>query len=235
MSTATRILRIATAVSLGLLMMAFTVPSDSTSDGFEHQEDSEHIYLGIGCNRTDDSSPSCESTEYWLGLEAGQDNVGTTFTATPVNQINHLNGDPWTFGEFFADESLQSSYILRTDEPIAGQVTLGPFIGGATFGVDSTVKVEIFASEPGSFSTLKLGEAEVTKLVATPDDTVYEFEIDLDESFDATEVEGLWLRLHVRGVNALQNGFVNGSGGSWFHLPHYDLVETTDGSTDQTE
>lgn len=226
MSTATRVLRVATAVSLGLLMMAFTVPSDSTSDGTEHQEDSEHILLGIGCNRSGDA-PSCESTQYWLGLEAGEDNVGNVGSVTPYNEVSYLMDGAWSFAEFYGDETLQDSYILRTDEPIAGQITLGGFIGGATFGVDSTVKVELFASEPDSFSTLKLGEAEANKLVATPDDTVYEFEIELGEERETQEVQGVWLRLHVRGVNVLQNGFVNGSGGSWFDLPHYDLVEST--------
>lgn len=224
MTRITSVLRTSLIALFGLALVGFGPPPE----GFEHEPDSEHIFLGIGCNRSGDA-PSCDSTEYWLGLQAGEDNVGTTFTASPVNEVRYLTGDPWTFGEFFADETLQDSYILRTDEPIAGQVTLGGFIGGATFGVDSTIKVEIFASEPDSFSTFELGEAEATKLVATPDDTVYEFEIELDEERETQEVEGLWLRLHVRGVNVLQNGFVNGSGGSWFDLPHYDLVETDDG------
>lgn len=230
MSKITHTVRIGLTALLAVALVGFGPPPE----GYEHAPDSEQVYLAIGCNQADPNSPSCDSTEYWLGTEPGQSNVGNVGSVTPINEVSYLTDGPWSFAEFYGDDSLQPGYILRTDEPLTGQVTLGGFFGGHS-SADSTIKVEIFARAGDDLRPITLGEAEATKLVATPLDRVYEFEIELDEELETVEVEQLRLRLSVRGVHVLTNGFVNGSGGSWFHLPHYDLVETTDGSTDQAE
>jgi hypothetical protein len=76
------------------------------------------------------------------------------------------------------------------------------------------------------------GGAEVNKLVATPGDGAYEFEFELDEALEGVEVRNLSLTLYVRSITVLQNGFVNGSGGSWFDLPYYEVVPIIEAEAD---
>lgn len=196
-------------------------------EGFEYVPTSQRIMLGIGCRG---EGATCDSVDYWLGTTAGESSVGTTFTVTPLEYLFTALGDPGPYATFFSDDSLDPTYVLRADEPIGGQITVGGYIGGAEVAADSTVEVQLRATKADSFSLVELGSATVNKVVVLPQAAVpsrtYEFQIELDESLDGMEVRNLELVLYVRSVTLLQNGFVNGQGGSWFDLPYYRLVET---------
>lgn len=224
--TATRILPMIAAAMVLIVGAAAPEEEEEFEDVLVPAE--ERIYLAIGC---EGDGATCETTEYWLGREPGDSNVGTTFTVTPVNYLMHAMGESWHFATFFHGMDLADSYVLRTDEPIEGQVSISGFIGDVPLGADSTIRVTLNATDPDN-NRIQLGQDEVNKLVATPADNEYPFEIELDESLEQLEVTSLSLDLEVRGLNLLQNGFVNGSGDSWLDLPHHHVVPATDGPED---
>jgi hypothetical protein len=190
-------------------------------EGFQYVPAEEHIVMAIVCPGTG----TCTAT-YALSQNPGTESVGSTLSFTPLEYIFHATGSGEPFGTFTADETLEPEYVLRAGEPISGEVTMGGFIGGAEFGADSTVEVVLTGTRVGSSSSVALGSATVNKLVVTPDDAgrVYPFTFSVPADLDGAKVRDLSLDLYVRGISVLQNGFVNGEGGSWFDLPYYRLV-----------
>jgi hypothetical protein len=187
---------------------------------FELVPADEQVMLGIGC----EGDTVCDSVEYWLGRDAGGSSVGNVGTFTPLTWVDyHVFGTEVAYADFFHGDTLASTYILRTDEPVQGQISMGGFIGGGEVAADSTVRLVLTAQEVGG-GFVNIGEAEVNKIVKIPGDTVYEFEFELDEALEEVEVRNLQLTLYVRSVAVLQNGFVNGQGDSWFNLPYYHVV-----------
>ncbi|MGH2692755.1 MAG: hypothetical protein ACRDHM_09665 [Actinomycetota bacterium] len=217
------LLFVATAVAAmtTLAGTAMAVPPPAP-DGFQYVSADEHIVMAIVCPGTG----TCTAT-YALSQNPGTESVGSTLSATPLEYIFHATGSSEPFGTFMADETLEPEYVLRADEPISGQVTMGGFIGGAEFGADYTVEVVLTGTRvgPGS-SSVALGSATVNKLVVTPDSAgrVYPFTFSVPADLDGVKVRDLTLDLYVRGISVLQNGFVDGEGGSWFDLPYYKLV-----------
>ena len=180
----------------------------------------QRVMMGIGCTV---GTGTCATTEYWLGKAAGADTVGSVATATPIEYVFTAAGEGSEFAVFSADDSLEPSYTLRADEPIRGQVTLGKYRGEAPqFGADSTVEVVLTASRVSNSQTVDFGTATINKQVVTPDEagTVYSYSLPIAADLDGVKVKDLSLTLYVRGINAMQNGFVDGEGGSWFDLPH---------------
>jgi hypothetical protein len=190
-------------------------------EGFQYVSSEEHIVMAIVCPGTG----TCTAT-YALSQNPGTESVGSTFTFTPLEYLFHATGSGAPFGTFTADETLEPEYVLRADEPITGQVTMGGFAGGAELAADSTVEVVLTATRAGSFQTVALGSATVNKLVVTPtpEGRVYPFSFSVPAELDGVKVTGLTADLYVRGIQVLQNGFVNGEGGSFFDLPYYRLV-----------
>ena len=191
--------------------------------GFQYVSAKEHVYIGIRCPGTG----TC-TAENFLGRNPGTQSVGTAFSATPLEYLFHATGSGEPYGTFAADETLKPEYVLRSDEPITGQVTMGGWAGGAEFGADSTVEVVLNATRVTGGSTVALGSATINKTVVTPDNAgrVYSFSFSVPANLDGVKVNNLTLDLYVRGIQVLQNGFVNGQGGSFFDLPYYNLVPT---------
>lgn len=197
-------------------------------EGFEYVPASERVMVGIVCD-PDPNTGVCQSDEYTLGLQPGDSTVGNALTFTPLEYIFTALGDEAPFLTFTADDSLEPEYVLRSDQPISGQIQTSGFIGGAEVGADTTVKVVLRATRVGGFQTVDLGTATVNKIVVTPnpnDDAgrTYAFSITLPPNLDGVKIHSLEMDLYFRGVHVLQNGFINGEGGSFFDLPYYRLV-----------
>ena len=201
---------------------AAAVPPEAP-EGFEYVSAKEHVVMAIVCPGTG----TCTAT-YTLSQNPGTESVGSTFTFTPLEYLFHATGSGAPFGTFTPDQTLEPEYVLRADEPITGQVTMGGFIGGAEFAADSTVEVVLTGTRAGSFQTVALGSASVNKIAVTPtpEGRVYPFSFSVPAELDGVAVNNLSLDLYVRGIQVLQNGFVNGQGGSYFELPYYELVPT---------
>jgi hypothetical protein len=197
--------------------------------GFEYVPSTQRVMIGIGCVQS--QTTTCDSTSYWLGEDPGDSTVGTIpGTVTPYTWAAAAAGEEIAYETFVQDDSLSATHVLRSDgEPIRGQVTLSGFIGGGEVGVDSTVKAVLSATRvgPGS-SFVDLGTATVNKQVVTPTSSarVYSYELPVAANLDGVKIKDLTLTLYVRSINVLQNGYVNGEGGSWFDLPYYELVPT---------
>jgi len=194
-------------------------------EGFEYVPATDQVMLGIGCQQG--AGGTCDTVEYWLGKNAGTDSVGTVPpTTTPWNYVFYAAGTENVFATFAANESLPSEYILRSDEPIKGQISLSGY-SGTHASVDSTVRVALSATRVGSFQAVDLGTATVNKTVVTSAaENVYPFELAVAPNLDGVAVRDLSMVLYVRGVHVLTNGFVDGAGGSFFDLPYYALVPT---------
>jgi len=196
-------------------------------EGFEYASASERVMIGIGCVQSD--AGTCDSTSYWLGQQAGDSSVGNALTFTPAEYLFAATGEEAPFATFPADDSLEPEYVLRTDQPISGQVQVGGWAGGAEVGADATVKVVLRATRVGpGFNLVDLGTATVNKQVVTPGapGQTYAFQISPAADLDGVKIQNLEMDLYFRGVHVLQNGFINGEGGSWFDLPYYHLVPT---------
>jgi hypothetical protein len=190
--------------------------------GFHYVNASEHVMMGIGCQQG--AGGTCDTTEYWLGDNAGTDNVGTTASATPVEYIFAAGGAPEAYAVFGSDDTLAPDYVLRAGEPITGQVSVGGYFGGAEAAADATATIELTATKVSGNQIVALGSATVNKPVVTPGDTVYEYSIQVPATQEGVKVRDLSLTLYFKNVTVLQNGFVDGEGGSSFDLPYYRLV-----------
>lgn len=190
-------------------------------EGFQYVPSEEHVVMAIVCPGTG----TCTAT-YTLSQNPGTESVGSTFSATPLEYLFHATGSGAPFGTFTPDQTLEPEYVLRADEPITGQVTMGGFISGAEFGVDSTVEVVLTGTRAGTFQPVALGSASVNKIAVTPtaEGRVYPFSFSVPAELDGVAVSNLSLDLYVRGIQVLQNGFVDGEGASYFDLPYYRLV-----------
>lgn len=210
---------------LGLLLIA-------SAPGVRAEEPallSERVNFNIGCQRTEET-PTCDTTEYWLGTDTGADSVASTFDATPIGWAFYTaDGAYANVATFAGNSTLRPGYELVGGSVITGQITLSGYAGGAEVGVDSAVDVTISASVPKptgtGFTSVTLGNAEVAKVVSTPVDTVYEFTMTVPTSLDGKTVSRLSADVAQRHVTVLQNGFIDGTGGSYFDLPYAPVAE----------
>lgn len=206
---------IAAALGTTLLAAAPTPP-----DGFEYVPSSQTIQMGIGCTGTG----VCDSTEYWIGLNAGTSTVGSLpGQTTPVNEVTYqVEGAAAYIDEFPADDSIfGKEFVLRTDEALEGQVTISGY-QNAGFSPNLTIDIDLLVKIDGGFGLLE-ATATTTHLPGGP--VVLEYSIPLDEDDDGKTIVFDSLELTVRGANVL-TGFINGQGGSYFDVPTYELVPT---------
>jgi len=189
----------------------------------------ERVNFNIGCQQSGEN-PTCESTEYWLGTGVGTNSVASLLDATPLGWAFYQLEGGYSTTTFAGDATLRDAYSLVGGSVIKGQIVLSGFAGGAEVGVDSGVFVRLVGTTidaAGKRRVVDIGQAEVTKIVSTPIDTTYAFEIPVAETLDGTAVSGLSADVGQRHVTVLQNGFMDGEGGSWFDLPYYEPVEQT--------
>jgi len=222
-----RVLLHLTVIATAMLMGAGTAAAapPEPPEGFEYVPAKDQVMLGIGCQQG--AGGTCDSTEYWLGDNAGTDSVGTVpQTTTPWNYAFFAAGDEIAFATFVANETLPSEYVLRSDEPIGGQISMSGY-QGTNASADSTVRVALSATRAGSFQAVDLGTATVNKTVVTSAaENVYPFQLTVPSNLDGVAIRDLSMVVYFRGVHVLTNGFVNGAGGSFFDLPYYALVPT---------
>lgn len=224
---------LSTFVAVGVITALGTGPATAAPpeppEGFEWAPASERAMIRIFC-QDDDGNGTCEATRYELGKTPGDSSVGNLGTFSPIGYLFHAAGEGSAFATFLDDGTLKPSYVLRTDEPLTGQISTTGFLGSAVIGADTTVEVEFRATKVGvpGFSLVTLGSATVNKTVVTPnaDGQTYEFSIDLPPELDGVEIDNLEMTLWFRSITLLQNGFINGEGGSFFDLPYYTLVPT---------
>lgn len=212
---------LALAIVAALLAVPAAAAPPEAPEGFEYVADSERVLMGIGCV----GDNVCDSTEYWIGDRAGESNVGTLpGPVTPVNEIFYqVEGEALNNTDFPADSSLSGRELrVRADEPLTGQVTIHGYQSVGS-GVNTTVDVRIDGRNrtTGKFLSLQATSTD-HQLPGSP--LVLEYSIELDPGMDGDVIVIDNLNLVVRGVNVL-NGFVNGTGGSFFDVPTYDLVE----------
>ncbi len=121
---------------------------------------------------------------------------------------------------FAGNSTLRESYVLKGGSKITGQISMGGFVNGGEVSADSGVYVSLYGLRGRQFAPI--GEAEVTKAVVTPGDRVYAFEIPVPDALDGVAVSGLSADIGVRNLTVLQNGFLDGQGGSFFRLPYLE-------------
>jgi hypothetical protein len=210
---------------LGLLL-AGTAPG-AVADGEDLLV--ERINVNIGCNQ-EAGTPTCATTQYWLGTGVGTNSVGQNGAITPLDWATHNESGEYRTTVFAGDRTLQDAYVLRGGSTITGQISSGGYLGGAEASVDSGVFVRLSGSVPRDDNptrkrAVELGSAEVTKMVVTPEDTVYSFSFKVPQELDGKPVSGLTADIGQRHLTVLQNGFIDGEGGSFFLLPHVDPAE----------
>lgn len=203
----------------GLAVLMAATASAAGADDVELVPATERINFNIGCQQSN-GAPTCDTTEYWLGTGVGNNNVGTTGTATPLNYVTYRLGGAYTTTSFAGDQTLKPSYVLDGGSVIKGQIKLSGFVSGAEVGVDSGVFVELFARQDQKGGAQSLGQAEITKVVSTPVDSTYVFEFEVPEALEGVAIDRLSAEVGQRHITVLQNGFMNGKGLSYFDLPH---------------
>ena len=208
---------ILSTVALGALPVQAATPPP---EGFTYAPASERVMMGIGCTGTG----VCDSTQYWIGKNAGDSSVGTIpGPVTPANEVAYqARGEALSNTDFPADNGMVSrEFRVRTDEPLTGQVTIGGYQGVGS-GVNTTVDLIISGRNRTSGKSFTL-TATSTGNQVPQEDLVLEYSIDLDPSWDGDMISFSNVNLVVRGVNLL-NGFVDGEGGSFFEVPTHLLV-----------
>lgn len=196
--------------------------------GGDYEPETEKALLGIGCQQG--AGGTCDSVDYWLGLTAGQSSVGNAGTFTPLGWLSGQTDEPSAFASFPGDTSLAPSYLLRTEAPLTGRISVGGWVSGGEVAVDSTVRVVVEAINVATKKPVTLADVTVNKPVVTPGAATaasrrYDFSAQIPSTVaDRTEVRNLQLVLYVDSVTVLQHGFVDGKGGSWIELPYYRPV-----------
>lgn len=208
---------------LGLLLVA-TAPG-VRAETAEPEVAVERVIFNTGC--VEGAGGTCDSTSYTLSLEPGVQSVGNTGSFTPLGYAFYTLDGEYTVDSYSADDTLRESYVLDGGSTITGQITIGGYVTGAELGVDSGVLVairgaveELRPNGTPRLVTKTLGQAEITKTVSTPVDTVYEFEFVVPEELDQVALQRLSADVGQRHITVLQNGFVDGEGASYFDLPH---------------
>lgn len=212
-----------TAVLLSALFaLAVLLPTTASAEVVLEPR-TETVYFGAGCPPANPAG-SCASTEYFLSRQPGTSNIGNLLTA--VAYVQRAQSGSYAANEYNGDSTLRESYILQGGAPLSGQIVVGGFVSGAEFAVDSTVQITITAHEVGTptFQRVTLASALVEKIVVTPGDRTYEFSVELPEELDGVAVDRLRASIGHDSVTVLGNGFVNGTGDSWFSLPYYREV-----------
>lgn len=195
-------------------------------EGFEYVPKSEFINFNIGCDQTD--TGTCETTEYWLGLDTGDSNVAQLGWLSPLDWATTTVNGSYRYTAFAGNTTLDPQYILNAHEDIEGVVVVGGYVTGAEFSADSGVSLVFSARYAETNSFLPLGSAEVTKVVAVagaadPTMREYEFTLDLDDELEGVAITALNVDVGMKHLTVLGNGFMNGQGGSYFELPYYEL------------
>jgi hypothetical protein len=220
-----RLVRTLLSVTAVILLAASAAIAEETEE-FELVPADEQVFAAIQCIRADPNQPTCDSVVYELQLAPGDSTVGTVpGNTTPASYINYTQSGQPNYQDFFAGDSLAPTYVLRTDEPVTGQVTVQGY-GGSDTSLDATVSVRLTATRTDAPGMVTLGEVESNKVVATPtaEGRTFEFEFDLDEALEEQEVRNLSLGIAYRGIHVLTSGFLNGQGGTFFDLPYYEVV-----------
>lgn len=217
-STISKTAAIVIAAMLVVMPVSAATPAP---DGFTYEPSSQKITMGIGCEGTG----VCDSTEYWIGNRAGTSSVGQVGTVTPLNEVFYqVEGAALNSSDFPANTWLYNrEFLLRTDEPLTGQVTLRGY-GNAGFGVNTTVDVVISGRNRTDNNRPFTLTATATDQHLPGAPVALKYSIDLDPAMDGDSVVFDNLNLVVRGVNVL-SGFTNGQGESYFTVPTHQLVE----------
>ncbi len=207
------------ALLLSCLLLASV---GATASGAEREQTSQRVNFAIGCDQGDDGT-TCNTTEYFLSKGSGDNNVGSTLGFTPLGYAFYTLDGSYTTNAFSSDSTLKDeTYELIGGSTITGQIAVSGFVAGAEVGVDSGVYVQLRARNLETGKPFTLGVDEITKIVSTPTDTVYEFSFDVGADLDDVEIGGLSAEVGQRHITVLQNGFMNGQGESYFDLPHYE-------------
>lgn len=176
----------------------------------------QQVFLGIGCQG---EGATCDSVDYWLGLEPGTSGVGNAFTITPLNHLFYLLEDDWSYADFIQDSSLDN-YVLRTDEPVTGQITMRGYEGSDT-SVLAGIEVELSVVRMDTNRRVRFPAVEVEEVLLTPGASTLEFEVEVPEALEGVETRGWSLSLSTRGIHVGTSGFVDGEGASHLTIPHW--------------
>lgn len=221
-------IRIATTVvgvAAGLLVAA----APPAPDGFEYVPTEITVYNAIGCDQADDGT-TCDSTQYYLSTAPGQDNVGSTFSFTPVGSAFYYADGGYTYDVFSPGDGVSGeTYVIDASRDLTGQVTLSGFVSPVNAAVDAGVGVIIklrYTPEGATKAKTVSLTATVDKPVMTPTDNVFAYTIDIPDELDGVEAIVSSMEVGQRGVNVATSGFMNGSGQSYFELPYYYLMAT---------
>ncbi len=209
------------ALVAALAVMAVLAPVSATAQPTLVPK-SQIIYFGAGCPPAN-AAGSCESTEYFLSRQPGTSNIGNLASGLSAAQRIAAGGDYFS-NAYAGDETLNDTYILQGDTTLTGQVVVGGYVGGAELAVMSGVEVVITAHEVGTqiFESIELVDVEIVKEVVTPGDRTYEFSVDIPAELDGVEIDALNATLGHDSLTVLGNGFVNGTGDSYFRLRYYE-------------
>ncbi|HWG92874.1 MAG TPA: hypothetical protein VNU66_01440 [Mycobacteriales bacterium] len=215
-------LRTATAV-LGLVVATGGAAAGSTA-GTAPVQTTERVQKAIQCV-TEGADPRCVSQNYALSLDRGTNSTGTALTITPAGMAVEPAAQV-----FSPDATLLPSYVLVGGSKIVGQVTLRQTGSASTpVGALSTVKVALSAVRVDNKKFVPLGSVEISKpVVATAADAVYKYEFTVPANLDGVAVRGLSAEVSNKQVSA-GYGYLDGQGGSFFDLPHYEPAPTTTG------
>jgi hypothetical protein len=210
---------------LGLLLAA--AAPGATAD--EAEVLSERINFNIGCNQ-ENGAPTCATTQFWLGTNVGTNSVGQNGAVTPLDWATHKSSGEYRTTAFPSDNTLDpSGYVLIGESVVKGRISTGGFLGGAEVSADSGVFVRLTGrvakltgtgTDPLNFGQVEVTKAAVTPSLATPGSTVYEFSFTVPKNMDGRVLRTLNADVGQRHITVLQNGFIDGEGGSYLDLPH---------------
>ncbi len=136
----------------------------------------------------------------------------------PLGEVYHTTGDPSGPKDYPAEDGLPVT--VDTDRDATGQIVIGPRTNpdGQRRGVGQIV-VELTLTGTKAGETVALGATKVeTIAVPTDGSKTLPFTIDLQPSLGDVTLDGLNLRVNVRGVHAL-HGFTRLNGESFLDLP----------------
>ena len=217
---------ISKTAAIVIAAMLVVMPASAATpapEGFTYAPSSQKVTMGIGC----EGEGLCNTTEYWIGDKAGTSSVGSIpGPVTPANEVFYqASGEALNTTDFPANAwLLNREFLLRTDEPLTGQVTLRGY-GGVGFGVNTTVDVVIDGRNKTTNRPFTLSATSTANhLPGAP--LTLKYSAGLDPAMDGDSVVFDNLNLVVRGVNVL-TGFVNGQGESYFTVPTHRLVPVT--------
>lgn len=196
-----------------------------------HVASSETIYNAISCVRAEDGT-TCASTAYGLSTAPGDSTVGTLpGPTTPYNAAVYYVDGVYSYQAFSPAAGVaKETFLVDASQPLVGQVTLSGYRELPDASLDAGVSVQLIlrtVDEATGKATSRVLETEVTKQVMAPGDNVFEYEFDVPDVFDHAETSVTSMKIGIRGVHVLTNGFMDGQGGSFFQLPVFEEAGAT--------